>query len=550
MSLSIDIWKSLAGVAIFLLGMKLLEESMGGLASRPFKLFLRKQTSNKLKGVLGGTIVTAALQSSSVINLMILAFVGADVITMQNAMSVILGTNIGTTLNSWIIALVAFKFNIENFAFAITAIAGIGYFLSGKESRYYKWSGFLLGLGFLFLGLDYIKLGMEGLVKTIDFRQYQQSGILIFFLIGLVITSLVQASSVTMAITLGALHANVISLYDAMAIVLGGEVGTTLKLLLASIKGIAAKKRVALGNFIINMVMGLLIIIFLSPVKNLITDLIGIKDNLIALVFFQTFINVISFILFFPFLGLFAKFLESRFKEVGAKTMFIHKVPASETDLAIEALEQESKHFLFAVIDLMSESFDIKPRRHLASLPLRSFNEQYDHLKSLHGEIHAYYILIQKSATHEESIEKQNRLISSVRNGMYAAKNIKDVHYDIRQLSNSSNDIKYNFYLRTQDKIAAFCKQVYEIMSSPNDITNFEKIEGLYKETQQGYTRSLQELYKEGMSKHVNQLEISTLINFNREMYTAYKSLVFALKDYLLEAKQADYFEDLPGFIR
>ena len=106
----------LAGIALFLLGMRLLEESLQQLTGRAFKLFLKRQTASKPKAILGGAVVTAILQSSSVVNLMVLAFVGANVLQMQNALAVMLGSNLGTTFSSWIIATVGFKLNIENSA--------------------------------------------------------------------------------------------------------------------------------------------------------------------------------------------------------------------------------------------------------------------------------------------------------------------------------------------------------------------------------------------------------------------------------------------------
>ena len=96
--------KMLAGIGIFLLGVNFLEEALRKLAGRTFKLFLRNQTSNKFKAIVGGAIVTGVLQSSSVVSLMVLAFVGSGVMTMQNALAVILGSNIGTTLTSWLVA--------------------------------------------------------------------------------------------------------------------------------------------------------------------------------------------------------------------------------------------------------------------------------------------------------------------------------------------------------------------------------------------------------------------------------------------------------------
>src|SRR6185503_9398768 len=188
---SIDIWKMLAGIAIFLIGINFLESSLQDLAGRRFKLFLKKQTENKLKAIGGGAIVTAVLQSSSVVNLMVLAFVGAGIIHMQNALAIILGANLGTTISNWIIALVGFKVNIESFALPVTGIAGLGYVIFNKSSRFYNWCRFLLGFSFLFVGLGYIKTAMDDIVKTVDLTQYQDSPAIIFFLVGFIITTII-----------------------------------------------------------------------------------------------------------------------------------------------------------------------------------------------------------------------------------------------------------------------------------------------------------------------------------------------------------------------
>src|SRR6185503_20086219 len=355
---SIDIWKMLAGIAIFLIGINFLESSLQDLAGRKFKLFLKKQTENKLKAIGGGAIVTAVLQSSSLVSLMVLAFVGAGIIKMQNALAVILGANLGTTLDSWIVALAGFKLNIENIALPVTGIAGIGYALFNKQSAWYNWSRFLLGFSFLFVGLGYMKTGIEDMVKTVNLDQYEQSPSIIFFLIGFIITTLIQSSSATIAITLSALHAGAVNLYDAMAIILGSEVGTTIKLFIASIKGMAAKKRVALGNFLFNIINVSLILVFLSPIHSLITGIIGIKDELIALVFFQSLVNIIGIILFYPLLNVFGRFLEKQFRSADDETMFIHKVDAKEPSMAMFAMEEENRHFIAATCHYILRCFE------------------------------------------------------------------------------------------------------------------------------------------------------------------------------------------------
>ena len=551
---SFDIWKVLAGVAIFLLGVRFLEESLQQLAGRKFKLYLKKQTSSKFKAIGGGALVTAILQSSSVVSLMVLAFVGAGIITMQNALAVILGANLGTTVTGWLVALAGFNMNIENLALPVAGIAGLGFAVFDRNGKWYNWSRFLLGFSFLFIGLGYMKTGIEGLVLNLDLRQYANAPLFIFLLIGFLVTSLIQSSSATVAITLSALYAGAITLVDGIAIVLGSEVGTTVKLFMASIKGEAAKKRVALGNFLFNIITAALILIFLLPLTELVTDVIGIKDELIALVFFQTFVNVLGIILFYPLLGIFGRFLENRFLNDNDETMFIHKVASKEPSTALLALESESRHFIYSVVDFTRSSFslanpDIASMKLHKEFPGKSIPEKYEYIKFLHGEIHSYCIQLQKNLVDKEDIEKLNRLISAVRNTMYAAKSIKDALPDINQLSNSSNDVKFGFYTQSRVAVDEFCTKAFHIVDENPDL-HFEDLAALYHYVTTGYTESLKQLYKETTAGHVNESEITTLLNFNREIFTAFKSFVFGIKDCLFNREQAKYFDELPGFIR
>lgn len=549
-----DIWKSLAGIAIFLLGMNFLEESLRQLAGRPFKLFLKRQTSNKIKAISSGAIVTGILQSSSIVNLMVLAFVGAGVIQMQSALAIILGANLGTTINSWIIATVGFSFNIENFAFPIAGISGIVMMLINKESRWYQWCKLIFGFGFMFIGLNYIRSGIENMVQHVNPGALNEQPAIIFLLAGFIITSLVQSSSVTVAIALSALHSNAISLFSATAIVLGAEIGTTIKLVLASLKGLPAKKRVATGNLLFNIVSTVIVLVFLFPINQFITSIVGIKDNLLALVFFQSLVNLSGILLFYPFLGVFGRFLEKRFAGNNDEGLFIRKVSATDNELALEALDKETRNLLFHVLSFTADSFEAEHKvpneiRH-KSFEKKQAKEKYEYIKTLHGEIHSFSVQLQNAPSPQPEKIRLHQLISCIRNSMYAAKNIRDALHDIDQLRNSSNDTKYNFYIKNKDKTVNFCKQASDLIERSNKKTSLEVISDIYKNIQLGYTQSLQELYNEGMAKHVNQVEISTLINFNREMYTAFKSLVFALKDYLLDPGEADQFDNLPGFIR
>src|SRR6187549_2242513 len=550
----INIWKMLAGVAIFLLGIKFLEESLQELAGRRFKLFLKKQTENKIKAIGGGAVVTAVLQSSSVVSLMVLAFVGAGIIHMQNALAIILGANLGTTISNWIVALVGFKINIENIALPVTGIAGLGYVIFNKSSPLHNWSRFLLGFSFLFVGLGYIRSGIEEIVKQVDLAQYENSPVIVFFLIGFIITTIIQSGLANMALTLSALFAGGINLYDSMAITLGSEVGTTIKLFIASIKGTAVKKRVAMGNFLINIITVSFVLLFLSPVNRLITEIIGIKDNLIALVFFQSFVNIFGIILFYPLLNVLGRFLDNRFRSADDETMFIHKVDIKESSTALDALEKETNHFIEVVCNYALSCFEIHDKkqsgiklnkRYLESNIL----EKYEYIKFLYGEIHSYYIQMQKTTTNKEDVEMLDRRMSAIRNGIYAAKSFKDALPDKEQLQNSSNEIKFAFYKETRAEVEKFCKAVQELLKEDKQDSDKE-LAAIYKSVTTGYTATLQHLYKEGTAGNVNETEITTMLNFNREIFTGFKSLVFAAKDHLLDKEQSKHFDDLPGFIR
>lgn len=554
MTSSFDIWKVLAGVAIFLLGIMFLEESLQQLVGRRFKLFLKRQTANKLKAIGGGAIVTAVLQSSSVVGLMVLAFVGAGIIAINNALAVILGANLGTTLTGWVIAVVGFKINIENIALPVAGIAGLAFAIFNKQTKWHSRSRFFLGFSFLFIGLGYIKTGIEGLVTKIDLAQFAQAPAIVFLLIGFIITTIIQSSSATVAITLSALYANAITLFDATAIVLGSEIGTTIKLFIASIKGIAAKRRVAFGNFIFNTTGVILVLIFLRPVNNFITDFMGINDKLIALVFFQSLLNIIGIILFYPLLNIVGRMLEKMFVKDDEETMFIHKVATKETSMAMFALEEECRHFIAVVCNYALHCFGLpdklKDEMKLSGKFLEhDVFEKYGHIKFMYGEIHSYYILLQKSLTEKDETEKLDRLMSSVRNAMYAAKSFKDALPDKEHLHNSSNDVKYAFYKQTKKEVAAFCESIQALLKNESQ-GGAKELASVYTGVTSDYTATLQQLYKEGTAGQVNETEITTMLNFNREIFTGFKSLVFAVKDYLLDKEQSRMFDELPGFIR
>jgi phosphate:Na+ symporter len=555
MSSSPDIWKMLAGIAFFLLAMNFMEDSLRLLAGRRFKIFLKHQTNNRLKAIGGGAIVTGLLQSSSIVNLLILSMVGAGVVKMENALAIILGSNLGSTFSSWLIATIGFSYQIENLAMPAAGIAGVVMAFAKKESKLFLWFKFLFSLAFLFIAFGFIKSGMEEWVKQTDLSAFTKYPLTIYLLLGILLTAVVQSSSVTMALTLSALHTNAISFSVAMAIVSGSEIGTTLKLFLAASNGIAVKKRVALGNFLFNTVTVIILFILLKPVTGFIINILSIKHQLFAIVFFQTFLNLCCIILFLPFLKPLSRFLAGRFTKSQDESFFISKVSVEDTALALEALENETKHFITHIINYSLRSFHLKEPvvaeiQDHKNFTGKTITEQYGYIKQLHGEMHGFYLKLQNITADKIETERLEQLIATIRNCMYAAKNINDAQSDIEQTANSSNELKYAFYTQSRQKLFLFYESLLSILDRKINQDTLQQLTSLYHSITTGYTQSLQSLYKESMANGVSEIEISTLINFNRELYTSFKSVLFGVKDYLLSPKEAAYFDELPGFIR
>src|SRR5687768_9541497 len=347
-------WKFFAGLSLFLYGMTLLERVLKNLSGRSFKLFLRKYTQSLPNAIIGGALITGLIQSSFVVSLFVLELVEAGTITYRNALGMILRSNVVSTLTSWIVATIGFKIDIESYALLIVGIFGIGMFFAHEQKRLYNYFRLFFSFGILFLGLGFMKTSSEHFVGSLDFNAYSQYGLWIFVVIGFAVTVLVQSSSATVAITLTALYAEAIQFPMAAAIVIGSELGTTIKIVVSSLQGTADKKRTAWGNFIFNLVTCLISFIFLSEFILFIQNGVGIEDPLIGLVFFQTSMNVLTIIFFVPFINMFSNWLSKSIKGKEAKSQsFISASLPVVPDLAVDALLNEGENLLTKTLDFL-----------------------------------------------------------------------------------------------------------------------------------------------------------------------------------------------------
>lgn len=247
----------LGSVGLFLYGMKVMSEGLQKAAGDRLRNILGAMTRNRFTGTLTGFLITALIQSSSASTVMVVSFVNAGLMTLAQSMAVIMGANVGTTFTAWVISLFGFKVNISAFVLPLIGIAIP--LLFSKKSRSKSIGEFLIGFGFLFMGLDMISKYVPDLQSNPEMfaflQQYTSMGfgsVVIFMLVGLLVTMVIQSSAATFAITLIMCSKGWIDFDLSCALVLGSNIGTTITPILASMSGNVAAKRTAMGHLLFN----------------------------------------------------------------------------------------------------------------------------------------------------------------------------------------------------------------------------------------------------------------------------------------------------------
>jgi phosphate:Na+ symporter len=277
----------LGGLGMFLFGMRIMSEALQKLAGERLRRVMRAMTGNRFIGVGTGFLVTCLVQSSSATTVMMVSFVNAGVLTLIEACGLIMGANIGTTTTFWIVSYFGFKFSLSALALPIIGLAMP--LLFSRQDRFRHFGEFCTGFGVLFLGLMFLKDSVPDIQnhpEVLEFvKDYSGSGlgsILLFFGLGVVLTLVVQSSSVAGAITLTMAYKGWIDFPTACAITLGENVGTTVTANIAAISGNLDAKRAARVHFFFNIIGVLWAVTLFGPFTRFIDYVIPGNANLAA----------------------------------------------------------------------------------------------------------------------------------------------------------------------------------------------------------------------------------------------------------------------------
>ncbi|GHV79724.1 phosphate:sodium symporter [Spirochaetia bacterium] len=316
------LFKIIGGLCLFLYGMKVMSDGIQQSAGTRMRHVLGFMTGNRLAAVITGCAVTAVIQSSSAATVMVVSFVNAGLLTLTQAIGVIMGANIGTTITAWVVSLVGFSLKISSLA--LPAV-GIGFVMSVAKWKRQDLGGVLLGFGLLFLGLDFLTKSMPDLSAhplLLDrIAQVSRMGFLTTLIgagIGLVMTLVIHSSSAATAIMLTMAHGGLITYEIAAAMILGANIGTTIDAALASIGTKPAARQAALVHVLFNVIGTAWALCLFRPLLALVALVTpGSPEGNITnhLAMFHTMFNMINTLLFFPFVKPFAALVSFLIKD-------------------------------------------------------------------------------------------------------------------------------------------------------------------------------------------------------------------------------------------
>ena len=507
-----DFLTLLGALGLFLYGMKVMSDSLMILAGNQMRRILASTTSNRFFALLTGFFITAAIQSSSATTLMVVSFVNASLLTITEAVGVIMGANIGTTVTAWLITILGFKVNMSAIALPLVA-AGFLLTLS-KSEKGRQWGYFTVGFAVLFIGLQFLKDSVPDISnhpEVLEFlTEYTTKGylsILMFMLIGTVLTLIIQSSSATMGITLLMCHEGWIPFDMAAAMVLGENIGTTITANLAAIVGNYQAKRAARAHLIFN-VMGVIWILivfypFIQVIGNIVERAGGASPFMtaaaipVALSLFHTSFNILNAVVLIGLLGFIVKIVVRMVPAVEEKEAEIDQ-PQYLTDSSlkyiqtgIKALTDESirllenaaykvfahglgvhRHDLESEQDII-EFLDIKPKTIRIDV-----DEVYTtKIKIIYSRILEYATQLQKRAKPtQEQIEAIRNILVADRLLVQIVKQMKPLQKNLERYMESENETLRKEYNVLRRRILKVVREIKRIGPSEHLEEHLDKI--------------------------------------------------------------------------
>ncbi len=487
-----------AGIAIFLIGMVFMEDGFKLFSGGILERVLEKSTSSVPKAIGTGFIATAIVQSSSLLTIIVISFLSAELISLSGAIGVIFGSNIGTTTTAWIVSAFGVKIKIAHYAMPMLIFGVI--FRFNKNKTYQGLGNILVGLGFVFLGIGYMKEGFESLKAGLDLAQFAIDGylgVLVYILIGSIATVVIQSSSATMALIITALATGQIEYVNALSLAIGANIGTTVTAIIGSLSSNSNGKRLAVAHLIFNVVTGMIAIVFLYQLADFVDILslkigIGINDYAMKLALFHTIFNVIGVLVVSPFTGKLVLFLKGLFiediKHI-SRAKYLDNAVIAVPESALVALEKEVIHLYDNATEVLSHAISLHRNsffgeENILKIVEKSkskinidINEFYEaRIKELYGDI-VHFATLSQEKMDEEQMKKVYYLKVASKDIVEAVKDAKELQKNVNIYQKGKNDIIRNEYNILREKIAKTLDRINNIKNLDEDLEILTQIE-------------------------------------------------------------------------
>ncbi|NNJ90083.1 MAG: Na/Pi cotransporter family protein [Gammaproteobacteria bacterium] len=556
-----------AGVAIFLFGMLSLEEGFKTFTGGLLEKLLRKTTDGTFKSLAFGIVSTTLMQSSSLVSVITISFLSAGLIGLTAGIGIIFGANLGTTTGAWLIAGLGMKVKISAYAMPMLVFGIIGIFQKSKNLR---GLGYILaGLGFLFLGIHHMKEGFEAFRDTIDLTAFAvegYAGIMLFTLIGVAATVIMQSSHATLVIIITALASQQITYENALALAIGANIGTTITAIIGSMSANVQGKRLAAAHLVFNMVTAIIAIAFIYQIAesvDWISSIVGIAedDYTLKLAVFHSVFNTIGILSMLPFINRLAGSLQTMMPEkLAAKEQPIYLNESAEElpDTAIEAVRKETLHLYdnaFAIIahGLSLHRNDILSDRDLEAIIYESnkvieidIDQEYDSsVKGLYAEIVSFISRSQVSMQPSQ-VDELFSLRAAGRDIVEAIKDTKHMHKNMSQFIVSENNYIRDEYNKIRLRLGQLMRKLAIVREEGDDPAMILSLDALKLEMEENDTTlngMLESLIRDGK---ISAQMATSLMNDANYAYDVTKNLIqmgealFATSDFDMKLAERD----------
>lgn len=542
---------------IFLFGLNIFEEAIKNISTKNFKKILRNYTNTNLKAIFTWAFTTAILQSSGVVSLILLAFVGAWFVSLQNAIWVIIWTNIWAPLSDVILWSIWLKFDTKIISMILVWFSWIFLIIFWKKNLLKNIFKLVFGLGLLFLGLGYIKENIMWLSTSFDFETYNNLWSFVYFIIWIVLTFLMQSSSAMIIIILALASTWIISFDIWISLIMWAYLWTTFTAVIWATWWKQIKKQVAFSHVFFNIFLAVIWFIFFDLIVYLFNNIFWLKTDLVmSLSIFAVWFKIFGALLIWPFIKNFTYFIKKIIPD--KKTEYgldIEKIEWNVLDVGILAMKNDTTRLIKKIFRYNMNVFDIdeqiilekkfelnKVLKFEKDFDDEFLDQEYKNIKAIEEKIIKYGLDIKEMFDKNENLTI-NDIYNIVWNAVYSAKYMKDVRFNVQNIQESENEFIHKKYNEFRKVLIWLYRWISQIIDWSDNKEIFDQIIEAIEYIKSNDSKFLEWISKDLLSQKMDEFELSGLININRYLYLSSTSIIYAVRDLFLSQNEKKFLE-------